>query len=74
VTVSDTTATARHIPPDELRGLFLFEHLDDDQLAWVCEHSDVIDVPAGEDLCVEGDPGECFFVLLTGGRLWSRPL
>jgi signal transduction histidine kinase len=72
VTVSDTTATARRIPPDELRGLFLFEHLDDDQLAWVCEHSDVIDVPAGEDLCVEGDPGECFFVLLTGALVMSR--
>ncbi len=35
------------IPPDELRGLFLFEHLDDDQLRWVCENSDVVDGSGG---------------------------
>jgi signal transduction histidine kinase len=70
VTVPDTTK--RRIPPDELRGLFLFEHLGDDQLAWVCEHSDVIDVAAGEELCTEGDPAECFFVLLTGALVMSR--
>jgi signal transduction histidine kinase len=70
VTVPETTE--RRIPPDELRGLFLFEHLDDDQLRWVCEHSDVVDVPAGQELCTEGDPAECFFVLLTGSLIMSR--
>ncbi|MBW8879786.1 MAG: cyclic nucleotide-binding domain-containing protein, partial [Acidobacteria bacterium] len=60
------------MPPDELRGLFLFEHLDDDQLRWVCEHSDVVDVPAGEDLVVEGNPAECFYVLLRGALVMSR--
>ena len=70
MTVPETTE--RRIPPDELRGLFLFEHLDDDQLRWVCEHSDVIDVAAGEELCTEGDPAECFFVLLTGALVMSR--
>jgi signal transduction histidine kinase len=72
VTVSETTGTDRRIPPDELRGLFLFEALEDDQLAWICEHSDVVDVPAGETLTTEGDPAECFFVLLEGGLVMSR--
>ena len=60
------------IPPDELRGLFLFEHLDDDQLRWVCENSDVVAVPAGQELVVEGDPAECFYVLLTGSIVMTR--
>jgi signal transduction histidine kinase len=72
VTVSETTEAARRIPPEELRGLFLFEHLDDDQLRWVCEHSDVVDVPAGQDLVTEGDPAECFYVLLSGALVMSR--
>jgi signal transduction histidine kinase len=72
VTVSETTGTTRRIPPDELRGLFLFEHLDDDQLRWVCQHSDVVDVPAGNELCHEGAPAECFYVLLRGGIVMTR--
>ena len=71
-TESTPAETERRIPPDELRGLFLFEHLDDDQLRWVCEHSDVIDVAAGHELCTEGDPAECFFVLLRGALVMSR--
>jgi signal transduction histidine kinase len=67
-----STQTERRIPPDELRGLFLFEHLDDGQLAWICEHSDVVDVPAGHELCTEGAPAECFFVLLSGAIVMTR--
>jgi signal transduction histidine kinase len=70
--VSETSGTVRRIPPDELRGLFLFEHLDDDQLRWVCEHSDVVDVPAGHELVTEGNPAECFYVLLRGALIMSR--
>ena len=58
--------------PDELRGLFLFEHLDDEQLAWICEHSDVVDVPAGQELVTEGNPADCFYVLLSGALVMSR--
>jgi signal transduction histidine kinase len=71
VTTTDTT-TSRRIPPEELRGLFLFEHLGDDQLAWICEHSDVVDVPAGHELCTEGAPADCFFVLLSGVLVMTR--
>ncbi|MBD5787441.1 cyclic nucleotide-binding domain-containing protein [Cellulosimicrobium terreum] len=51
---------------DELRATFLFEHLTDDQLAWLCatgrvEHHD----PAW--LFREGEAAEAFYVLLDGG-------
>jgi signal transduction histidine kinase len=60
------------VSTDELRGLFLFEHLDDEQLAWVREHGDVVAVPAGHELVTEGDPAECFYVLLTGAIVMTR--
>jgi signal transduction histidine kinase len=60
------TVTERRLTPDELRGLFLFEDLDDEQLAWVSDNGDVVDRPAGTEVSVEGEPAECFFVLLEG--------
>jgi signal transduction histidine kinase len=60
-----TTAEQR-LTPEELRGLFLFEDLTDDQLAWVAHNGDVVDCPAGAEVSVEGEPAECFFVLLEG--------
>jgi signal transduction histidine kinase len=52
--------------PDQLRELFLFEELTDDQLAWVIENGDVVSYTAGESVSVEGEPAECFYVLLSG--------
>ena len=60
------TTTQERLTPDELRGLFLFENLDGDQLAWVAENGDVVDHPAGSEVSVAGEPAECFFVLLEG--------
>ena len=51
---------------DELRALFLFEDLDDDQLDWVAAHGDVVTYSAGDEVSVEGEPAECFHVLLDG--------
>lgn len=51
---------------DELRSTFLFEHLTDDQLAWLCRTGHVEHAEPGW-LCREGDPAERFFVLLDGG-------
>ena len=51
---------------DDLRALFLFEDLDEAQLDWVAEHGDVVEYPAGSDVSVEGQPAECFSVLLDG--------
>ncbi|SOD98290.1 ATP-binding protein [Blastococcus haudaquaticus] len=66
------TATEQRLPTEELRELFLFEALDDEQLAWVAANGDVVDCPAGADVSVEGEPAECFFVLLEGTMTMSR--
>jgi signal transduction histidine kinase len=50
---------------DELRTLFLFEKLTDDQLAWLCEHGH-IEIREPGFVYREGEPATCFFVLLDG--------
>jgi signal transduction histidine kinase len=54
------------LPPAELRTLFLFEQLSDDQLAWLAERGRVVEYPAGDTIHAEGAPASCFFVLLSG--------
>ena len=61
-----TTSTPAKMTRDELRGLFLFEALSDEQLDWLAHHGDVVAASAGEDVCREGDPASCFWVLLSG--------
>ena len=57
---------------DELRGLFLFAELSDDQLDWLAAHADVVPFAAGETVCREGEPADCFWVLLTGELAMSQ--
>jgi signal transduction histidine kinase len=66
------SAPTLRLSPDELRELFLFEQLDGEQLAWVAEHADVISYPAGTDVSVEGEPADCFWVLLSGTMAMTR--
>jgi signal transduction histidine kinase len=56
---------------DELRTLFLFEKLTDDQLEWLCREGHVELFPAGP-VFTEGDPATCFYVLLEGTLVMSR--
>ncbi len=49
----------------ELRTLFLFEQLDDDQLRWLCAHGHVERREPGV-LYAEGEPAAWFYVLLEG--------
>jgi len=56
---------------DELRTLFLFEKLDEDQLAWLCGHGYVERIEPGP-VYREGDPATCFYVLLEGTVVLSR--
>jgi len=51
---------------DELRTLFLFEKLSDDQLTWLCEHGHIELVAPGM-LYREGDEATSFYVLMDGG-------
>ncbi len=57
--------------PEELRALFLFEKLTDDQLAWLCRQGHVEQVEPGL-LYAEGEPAECLYVLLHGTVVMSR--
>ncbi|MBP2325731.1 signal transduction histidine kinase [Kibdelosporangium banguiense] len=66
--------TVEKLTADELRELFLFEHLDDDQLAWLVEHGQVEHRKAGTPVLVEGDPATCFFLLLEGTVALSRTI
>jgi signal transduction histidine kinase len=65
------SAPAR-LAPGELRELFLFADLADEQLDWVAAHGDVVSYPAGADVAVEGEPADCFWVLLAGTMTMSR--
>jgi signal transduction histidine kinase len=54
------------LTPDELRTLFLFESLNDDQLALLAEQGRVERRAGGTLVYGEGEPATCFFVLLDG--------
>jgi signal transduction histidine kinase len=55
----------------ELRTLFLFEKLSDSQLGWLCAHGRVERVEPGF-VFREGDPAECFYILLEGSIVLYR--
>jgi signal transduction histidine kinase len=54
------------LTPEQLRTLFLFEDLTDDQLAWFAERGQVAEYKPGAIIHAEGRPASCFFVLLSG--------
>lgn len=56
---------------DELRTLFLFEALSDEQLDMLCADGHIETFPAGP-LCTEGDPATCFYVLIDGELTMSK--
>jgi signal transduction histidine kinase len=55
----------------ELRTLFLFEKLGDDQLNWLCNEGHVEVIEPGW-VCREGEPATCFYVLLEGSIVLTR--
>ncbi|SES33611.1 Cyclic nucleotide-binding domain-containing protein [Lentzea xinjiangensis] len=56
----------RRLTAAELRELFLFEKLDQEQLDWLAEHGHVETREADTAVLTEGEPATCFFVLLEG--------
>jgi len=70
--VSEQSEAAARLTPDELRTLFLFESLSDEQLAWLAGQGTVREYPAGSRVFAEGQPAESFFVLLSGTLALSR--
>ena len=63
--MSDTESVPR-LSGEELQQLFLFEALEDDQLAWLSEHGRVEQREQGNPVYSEGEPATCYFVLLSG--------
>ncbi len=57
--------------PDELRTLFLFEALTDEQLAMLCANGHIESFQPGP-ICVEGEPATCFYVLIEGELAMSK--
>ena len=57
--------------PDELRTLFLFEGLTDEQLAILCANGHIEQYQPGP-ICAEGDPATCFYVLIEGELAMSK--
>ena len=57
--------------PDELRTLFLFEALTDEQLRTLCENGHIATYETGP-IHTEGDPATCFYVLLDGEIVMSK--
>ena len=50
----------------ELRTLFLFERLSDEQLAWIAARGEVRAHDAGATVCREGEPATHLYLLLSG--------
>src|SRR5688572_10774866 len=59
------TDEPRRLSTDELRTLFLFESLSDEQLQWLSEAGYVEEVQDGI-VFSEGDPATCCYLLLSG--------
>jgi signal transduction histidine kinase len=57
--------------PDELRSLFLFEALTDEQLAMLCANGHIEQYEPGP-ICIEGEPATCFYVLIEGELVMSK--
>jgi signal transduction histidine kinase len=62
------------LAPAQLRSLFLFESLTDDQLDWLADRGRVEQRAGGSLVYGEGEAASCFFVLLGGAVALSRRL
>ena len=57
---------SERLAPQELQGLFLFEKLTDEQLAWLAERGEVAGYEAGSTVYRVGEAATCLYVLLEG--------
>ncbi len=65
------TATQSPCDPEELRTLFLFEKLTDEQITRLCVEGHVEVIPTGP-VFAEGEPATCLYVLIEGTVVQSR--
>jgi signal transduction histidine kinase len=71
VTTANPAESTAMCSGDELRKLFLFEKLTDDQLTWLCREGRVIVTEAGQ-VYREGDPAAYLYVLMSGTVVLTR--
>jgi signal transduction histidine kinase len=64
--MSEPILEAVRLSPSELRTLFLFQALNDDQLNWLSENGYCKAWLAGQEVYAEGEPATCFYILLAG--------
>ena len=64
--MSEQVPPGGKLTPAELKTLFLFESLTDEQLAWLAAKGTVREYPARSTVFAEGDPAESLFVLMSG--------
>src|ERR1700739_3604595 len=57
--------------PDELRTLFLFEALTDEQLQTLCDNGHIATFEPGP-VCTEGEPATCFYVMIEGELVMAK--
>jgi signal transduction histidine kinase len=69
--MSETPVSGVMCSADELRKLFLFEKLTDDQLQWLCREGRVMLAEPGR-VYAEGEPARYLYVLLSGTVVLSR--
>jgi signal transduction histidine kinase len=62
----------QRLSPAELKALFLFESLNDEQLDWLSRNGYVQSWSAGEVVYSEGELATCFYVLLSGTMSMHR--
>ncbi len=72
MTLTAADRTDVRLTPDQLRELFLFESLDDEQLGWLSETGWVVECPAADTVFAEGDPAEILVLLLAGTIVMTR--
>lgn len=63
---------SRRLRSEDLRQLFLFEALDEEQLEWLASRGAAVQYEGGQPIYREGDPATCFVVLLSGMVSLSR--
>jgi signal transduction histidine kinase len=68
----DVAVSHVRIEPDELRTLFLFAELSEEQLAWIVERGELRTYDAGAAVFREGEPAQSLYVLVDGRLRMSK--
>ena len=62
----DARAEEVKLTLETLQQMYMFQHLQLEELIRVMEHAEVEEVPSGKLICKEGEPGDCLYLILRG--------